>query len=453
MTDKETTRGKKEIEEISEEEKAVWGVRGKKYGIYLFIIALAGWALASYDFNLLVLALSDIAKDLNLSPEQIGVLGTIISLVSIFVPIILGQMMDSYGRKRIWMLALSVTALTTGLTALVTDYYQLIIVRMIASSFALSELGISITIVNESVGPKFRGWIYSWVQGGWPFGVFLASGIYLAFIQFGWRMVFLAGIIPIIVVVIGRYFIKEPVRFENLKRMRSLVKSGYDAKKLSEVLEYRVDLNEVNKNTLRQIFATPGYVRNQLIKVMIAWFFYASSWMLTNVFIAYFLSNFYGWDPSYVALLLLISGGIGYFFYPLGGFIGEKIGRRNVLAITAALTPIFAAAFLFSINSLLVASILYFFLYQWTNGTWSGAGYAYWAESFPTRVRGTVMGFLTGWFNFSTFVGGLMFSILVSLVSPSTLWIIMAIGLSIGELSILAARNIKPGQVLEDISF
>jgi hypothetical protein len=31
--------------------------------------------------------------------------------------------------------------------------------------------------VNESVGPKFRGWIYSWVQSGWPFGVFLASGI------------------------------------------------------------------------------------------------------------------------------------------------------------------------------------------------------------------------------------------------------------------------------------
>jgi hypothetical protein len=50
MTDKETTRGKKEIEEISEEEKAVWGVRGKKYGIYLFIVALAGWALASYDY-------------------------------------------------------------------------------------------------------------------------------------------------------------------------------------------------------------------------------------------------------------------------------------------------------------------------------------------------------------------------------------------------------------------
>jgi MFS family permease len=27
-----------------------------------------------------------------------------------------------------------------------------------------------------------------------------------------------------------------------------------------------------------------------------------------------------------------------------------------------------------------------------TNGAWSGAGYAYWAESFPTRVRGTAIG-------------------------------------------------------------
>jgi len=36
------------------------------YVRYLVIIALAGWALASYDINLLVLALPDIAKSLNI---------------------------------------------------------------------------------------------------------------------------------------------------------------------------------------------------------------------------------------------------------------------------------------------------------------------------------------------------------------------------------------------------
>ncbi len=29
----------------------------------------------------------------------------------------------------------------------------------------------------------------------------------------------------------------------------------------------------------------------------------------------------------------------------------------------------------------------YILLYQASNGTWSGVGYAYWAESFPTRIR------------------------------------------------------------------
>jgi len=448
----EEQRAKREIEEISEKEKAVWGVRGKRYGVFLFAVALAGWALASYDYNLLVLALPNVAHALNLTSVQVGLLGTVISLVAIFVPIILGGMMDSYGRKKIWMLALLVAALSTGFTALVQNYYELAIVRILASSFGLSELGISITIVNESVGPKLRGWIYSWVQGGWPLGVFLASAVYLIFIPYGFRVVFLVGVIPLLVVVVGRYYIKDPVRFENLKKLRGLLKQGVPTEKIKQEEDYRVDLQEAQKFSLSQVFATKGYVRTQLIKVMLAWFFYASSWMLTNVFISYFLTQFYGWSATRVAILLLISGGIGYFFYPLGGYFGEKIGRRNVLFITAALTPIFAVMFLVSIKYVLLASIIYFFLYQWTNGTWSGAGYAYWGESFPTRVRGTIMGFLTGWFNFSTFVGGLIFSALVGVVSPSTLWMIMAVGLSIGELTILMGKNIKPGQLLEDIS-
>ena len=39
-------------------------------------------------------------------------------------------------------------------------------------------------------------------------------------------------------------------------------------------------------------------------------------------------------------------------------------------------------------------AVVYFLIYQVANGTGSGAGYAYQAESFPTRVRGTAVGFL-----------------------------------------------------------
>ncbi|KPV47382.1 hypothetical protein SE19_01290, partial [Acidiplasma aeolicum] len=75
--------------------------------------------------------------------------------------------------------------------------------------------------------------------------------------------------------------------------------------------------------------------------------------------------------------------------------------------------------------------------------------------SYPTRVRGTLMGFLTGWFNFSTFAGSLIYTLLVIFFStdPILIWIIMAIGLSAGQLFALTLRKIKSGEVLEDISY
>src|SRR5262245_21382943 len=44
----------------------------RAYTTYLTIIALAGWALTSYDMNLLVLTIPDIAQDLGLSQSQVG---------------------------------------------------------------------------------------------------------------------------------------------------------------------------------------------------------------------------------------------------------------------------------------------------------------------------------------------------------------------------------------------
>ncbi len=395
-----------------------------------------------------------VSNALHLTNVQVGETGTIISLVAIFVPIAVGYWMDSRGRKIMWMTVLLISAVFTGLTALVTNFVELVAFRAIAASFGLSELGVSITIVNESIGPKSRGWLYSWVQGGWPIGVFLASGIYLLTIHFGWETVFAVGAIPLIAVVVGRYWIKDPERYENLKKIKNLLKKGVPKSQIEGIEEFQADLKESEKMTFKQIFSTKGYVRTQLIKVMVTWFFYASSWMLPNVFISAYLVEFYGWTPTYVATLLVISGGIGFFFYPLGGFLGEKIGRKNILVASAIFTPLLALLFIINVHYILVASILYFFIYQVTNGTWSGVGYAYWAESFPTRVRGTVMGFLNGWFNFSNFVGSLMYTGLIVLFihSPFFIWLVLAVIVSIGQMSAIALRKINPGQTLEDIS-
>jgi hypothetical protein len=52
----------------------------------------------------------------------------------------------------------------------VASFWQLTAMRMLASGFAMAELAVSITIVNEQVLARRRGLLYSLVQGGWPLG-------------------------------------------------------------------------------------------------------------------------------------------------------------------------------------------------------------------------------------------------------------------------------------------
>jgi len=88
----------------------------RRYTIYLVIVALAGWALASYDFNLLVLTFPNIAADLHLSASLVGLLGFIIYAAMFIITFLVGYGMDTKGRKWMWMLSLTAAALFTGLT-------------------------------------------------------------------------------------------------------------------------------------------------------------------------------------------------------------------------------------------------------------------------------------------------------------------------------------------------
>ena len=56
--------------------------------------------------------------------------------------------------------------------------------------------------------------------------------------------------------------------------------------KVQELLQrYNVDVEEAKKVTLKQLFASPGYVRQQLRLLTIVWLFYSTSWVATNVYI------------------------------------------------------------------------------------------------------------------------------------------------------------------------
>ncbi len=69
----------------------------RRYLVYLIAIAVAGWALASYDFNLLVMALPTIAKSLHMSQTQVGLLAFLVYAAMFVISLAIGY---SMGRVR-----------------------------------------------------------------------------------------------------------------------------------------------------------------------------------------------------------------------------------------------------------------------------------------------------------------------------------------------------------------
>jgi len=422
-----------------------------RYVVYLIIVALSGWGLASYDLNLLVLLLPQIAKSLSLTESQVGLLGVFVFLAQFIITLFAGYAMDQFGRRRVWMICLSLAAIFTGLTFFVQNFAELAIIRALASGMAFSELAVSITIVNEQVPANKRGLLYSVVQGGWPLGVFLAAGVDLLFGHLGWRFVFLLGVIPIVLVIAGRSFIKESERFEHLQKVRRAHRVGDQAELTPLLREHNVEVTELDRVTISQLFATPGYVRRQVITLTLVWLFYSISYVATNFYITYWLTKFKGFSSTEASTLLLVSGGIGFFFYILGGWLGEIFGRKQVMIASGILIAPLNFLFLY-IDNFTAVCIVYFLIYQATNGTWSGAGYAYQGESFPTRVRGTAVGFLSAMQVFGFLIGTLLWTFLIGVATPNVTWWIIAIGFALGIWTTLLLKRIPPGQELERIA-
>lgn len=403
---------------------------GRHYVLYLVIVALAGWSLASYDLNLLVLALPVIARDLHISETGLGLLGFFVFGAQFVITLSTGYAMDRLGRRRVWMFCLAGTAIFTGLTALVNGFWSLVVVRAIASGLAYSELAVSITIVNEQLPARGRGFLYSIVQGGWPLGVFLASGVYLAAGGLGWRSVFLFGILPIVAVIFGRMFIRESDRFES---ERARQPDGHQ------------------RITLRELFVIEGPIRRQLVLLSLSWIFYGISYVATNFYITYWLTTYKGYSDTDASKLLLISGGVGFFFYIIGGALGERFGRRSVLIWSGLAVAPLTVLFYFAASPTAVA-LVYFVLYQATNGTWSGAGYAYQGESFPTRIRGSAVGFLSAMGVLGFVLGSLLWTWMSYLGNPAVTWFVVATAASLGMWVTLLLRPIAPGLELETIT-
>ena len=292
--------------------------------------------------------------------------------------VLFGVLADYIGRTKTLILTILIYAVFTGLAALSETWWHLALYRFLTALGVGGEWASGAVIVAEVWPEEKRAKAAGILQSAWAAGFFLAAAVNLLLRGYGWRVLFLVGILPAFVAILIFLWVKEPERWAKA-RSKELMTGTVQPVKLLEL--FRGEL-------LR-----PTLVGSVLAFVAVFGLWGATNWTPTLIGA---LPDMRGLNAmaleqykSYAIMALNTGALIGYLSF---GALADRFGRRPVFSLMCAgslvMLPITFLTPHAYVHVLLLLPLLGFF----NNGIFSGFP-IYLPELYPTRIRATGAGF------------------------------------------------------------
>ena len=294
---------------------------------------------------------------------------------------VFGHYGDKIGRKVTLVVALLTMGISTVSIGFLPSYASigvlapiLLILCRFGQGVGLGgEWGGAVLLAIENAPPHKRAWYGMFPQLGAPIGLLLSGGTFLiltdsmspeAFLDYGWRIPFIASSLLVLVGFYIRLKITETPAFENSKEEQKEVKVPF------------VTVFKLYKNQL--IFGTLAAVTTFLV-------FY-----LMTVFMLNWNTKNLGFTNRDALLIQLFSVLFFALFIPISALAADKIGRRKMLIYTTIAIAIFGFFFsLFLTSNNIVLVTLFVCLGMSLMGFIYGPVGTFLSELFPTTVRYT----------------------------------------------------------------
>ncbi len=302
--------------------------------------------------------------------------------------IIFGIMSDRWGRVKTMVVTLLVYSGFTGLSGISRTPYEFVAYRFLVGLGVGGMFGAATTLVAESVPGQFRALALGSLQAlsamGNIFGSLLSTKIQPGQENFlwglaGWRIIFFVGILPAVLVVPIVLILREPERWKEAKRR---IQEGKDVSK--------------HVGSIPDLFRHPVWRRNVLVGVFLGLAGMAGLWGI-GFFSPELISTALKGEPQSV-----VDNVRGYAtaLQDMGSFLGML--AFTMVAAFIGRRPAFFGGFV-----LCLVTTIYVFnnLRSGTDAYWMlpmmgfaqlsvFGGYSiYFPELFPTRLRGTGVGF------------------------------------------------------------
>ena len=313
--------------------------------------------------------------------------------------LIFGHFGDRVGRKRTLVVALMMMGAATTLIGLLPTYAAigvaapliLVLLRFVQGLAIGGQWGGAMLLVTESAPADQRGWYGAYAQAGAPVGVILANLAFIgvsssmseeAFMDWGWRLPFIASIV---LIGISMYV---QLRLEDTEAFKALQESQ-DGEASDQPIAASPVVEAIRKYPKRIMLAAGAFLSVQvtfyiLIAFIIAYGVTAPELALSR-------------DTMLTAVLIAAAIMVPSQFYFSG--LSDRVGRKQIYRWGAILTGLWGFALFPLINTgeplMIVIAVTLGLTFL---GMQYGPQAAYFTELFTTEVRysGASLGYQIG---------------------------------------------------------
>ena len=187
-----------------------------------WIAAWLGWTLDAFDFTVFLLIMLPIAKEFGVPLTAVAAVFTITLWLRLVGATAAGWMADRMGRKAPLMISILWYSLCNFIAGFSPNFAFLFFFRALLGIGMGAEWPAGAALAMESWPARSRGFMSGVLQGSWGLGFALSALAYgFLFDVIGWRGLLWLGVLPALVVVWIRYYVKEPeVWVENKRQQR-----------------------------------------------------------------------------------------------------------------------------------------------------------------------------------------------------------------------------------------
>lgn len=382
------------------------------------LLSGAGMFLDGFDVSVIAVALPGLKAAWNIQGALIEGIVASSAIIGMFFGMLFGgKLADALGRRKTYIIDLSGFVIFALLAALTQNVWQLIATRFLLGLFIGADYPISSAITAEFTAPKKRGRFIIFMSLLWQAGAFAAyiTGIFMFPLGANaWRYMLLVGAILAAIVLVLRADVPESPRWLRNHGRIEEANEIMAALTAEHGTYFEPDSTPVNtkKGSWWELFS-PTMIRSTLFCASF-WFAFAVSFYGIQMYTPSILKPFtqgsqvLAYIGSSIIALLGVAGAA------IGMYTVERFGRRKqiiwcfvgmiIVLVTLALTkdPNLAALTVLLSVAILLANL--------------GPGVlnmVYPNELFPTRLRGSGVGFAGSISRIGAILGVTIFPVLV----------------------------------------